>query len=280
MSERNSRVETLLNDIIDDNPPSVAPRSRVEQILTDLINSGSSEVKAQSRIEALLKELDVGGGSTNVLSGTSAPTSEQGSNGMIYLKYFGAITSAITDIRMIITSDFGGSFGVQLSEITLLDSNDSAIVYPSGTTATANFPNYDTTTPAFVIDGSTSTKWLSNGHPSTENPLIITIHLGTPLPVSNINGWAWYSGSDTPARDPRTFVIELSTNNGGTWSQVDAGELNAPAPNRSALAYTANLEIALEAIDATYAKVNGAWQPLIGTDINDINLSNSQEANS
>lgn len=84
-----SRIEELLQAIIDGKSASeLQPaQSRMEQQFIDIITGGHLSGTPQSRAEALLAQIQSGGGGRggSILSGTTPPTSDMGSDGELYL---------------------------------------------------------------------------------------------------------------------------------------------------------------------------------------------------
>lgn len=212
-----------------------------------------------------------GGGSTNILSGSADPTSAQGSNGNIYLKYFLAGEN-ITNVRMVIYGVRTAGSDTQVSEVQLLDSNDNVILWGNGT-ATSNGNVYSSSqTPEKAFDNITNDKWYTNSKPSESVPIWIDFEPDTPIATNTIYSWQWWTGDDSSGRDPVTFDLQLSFDGGNTYIIVDhVDSANIPT-SRNALAYTNEVLIESGAITNTYCKVNGIWQLLIGTNINDVNL--------
>lgn len=219
----------------------------------------------------MLGESGGGGGGVTILSGTDTPSAAQGSNGHLYLKYISSGTT-ITNIRMVIHAVRNSGSDTQVAEVQLYDANGDAISWGAGT-GTSNgtvFTVDQTADKAF--DNITTDKWYTDSRPSLQAPIWIDFAPNTPIPANSVKGWGWYTANDSNNRDPKTFDLLLSFDGGNTYVLIDSAIDASITTNRNELAYTKTFNIVDGAIIATYAKVSGAWQDLIGTDINDITL--------
>lgn len=211
-----------------------------------------------------------GGGSTNILSGSDDPTLAQGSDGDIYLKYLQSGAN-ITNVRMVIYDARTSGGDTQISEVQLLDSNDNVILWGSGT-ATSNGVMTQSEPPSNVFDNLTNDKWYTSSKPDARYPIWIDFEPDVPISTSTVNGWQWWTANDSFGRDPVTFDLQLSFDGGNKYFIVDHAENASITVNRNAIAYTNGLVVENGIIIDTYCKVNGVWQPLIGTNISDVNL--------
>ena len=208
-----------------------------------------------------------GGGSANVLSGTTEPTAAQGYNGAMYLRHISPIAN-VSYIKMTIFATRNSGMGMQLSLVQLLDGEDTVVPWPSGTTVTSNAPSYASGETPQNLLSNTDTEYYTSTNPTVSNPSEIVFDLGTTL---DFNKWRWYTANDTTERDPASFALGVSSD-GESFITID-NQAITPTTNRRTIAYTSAVVVSQGApITDTYAKVNGVWQNLIGTDINDIDL--------
>lgn len=250
------------------------------------------------------------GGSTNVLSGTTAPTAAQGNNGTMYLQYSDAGLKNATgqyintgysgkdNSRYVIdfmlsegqTIKYPTPFGARSAPSAV--NNASYLHLGNGSNYTSGYVawgNYQETTSlgasaiigkrtiielsksayAYTVDGQRTEIPITGGTVTDTTPIGIfsAICNGSLLQDVGISGMVLYSfaiyESDTlvhryvPALDSNDVACvydEVTSqyiyhSGGGTLEYIPEGS-----------------------ISDTYAKVNGTWQELIGTDINDIDL--------
>ena len=149
----------------------------------------------------------------------------------------GEVFTGVNYVRMVISAYHGGSFGVAMAEIQLLDDSGVNIEWPAETTISCNYPPYASAQHVgCLIDGYTNTRYgfLTNGAPSVANPIVITINLPETM---MFDGWRWYTPWDSPGRDPKDFTLEVSVD-GENWYAVDT-VTNCPLnSSRYAIGYT------------------------------------------
>lgn len=204
-----------------------------------------------------------GGGSLNILSGRDEPTDAQGNNGAIYLKY-----------------------GPRLYSIQDLVSSEGALSI--AVSANSYWSGYE---PWKAFTTASNTGWIGNGG----NPHWLQVVTQTDVTIKTISFYAndssrahaisrvGYSEDGTTFTDaPLSSSTMVNRNGKAVLSQGATGKYFRIYFDGSYVSYSypmmEKVKIMAEGqgfvVDATYAKVNGAWQSLIGTDINDINLGN------
>lgn len=251
-----------------------------------------------------------GGGSTNVLSGTTAPISAQGNNGAMYLQYSDAGLKNATgqyintgysgkdNSRYIIdfmlsegqTIKYPTPFGARSAPSAV--NNASYLHLGNGSNYTSGYVawgNYQKATSlgasaiigkritielsksayAYTVDGQRTEVSITGGTITDTTPIGIFTALcnSSPLQDIGISGMVLYSfaiyESDTLVH---RYVPALDSNDVAcVYDEVTSQYIYHSGGGT--LEYTPE-----GSISATYAKVNGAWQSLIGTDIDDINL--------
>lgn len=181
-----------------------------------------------------------GGGSTNILSGTDIPTASVGSEGDIYLQYYPHTTT------------FKQEYIVETTDQIL--STHSSVFKK----LTSDF--------AIAMEIKSSPGWIG--------PIVISPTQGGAAYTSNtaeipviINEETWYfagsnnwnMGIDAPTI-PTNYTALLPHPYTASAAQAWAELLYDSAKADPGMIF------------ASYCKVNGVWQDLIGTDINDVNL--------
>lgn len=248
-----------------------------------------------------------GGGSTNVLSGTSDPSASQGRNGAMYLKYI-AVPSEYTRLEYI-QSDGNQYIDTQYTptaltsvELKLNPQNvqESAILganwamngfflmfyqskfrwhsgssADSGTVAVNTDYVVEVSNTSLTVDDATY--GVSSGSVIQQPIRLFSTTIAGGSGASNTKGRykLYYCNiyengvlvmSLLPAKRKSDDEIGLYDSVGGNF-YINGGSGN----------FVAGAEIATseKPITSAYAKVNGAWQDLIGTDISDIDLGGS-----
>lgn len=220
-------------------------------------------------------DVEVEGGYT-ILFGTDVPTAEYGEDGNIYLRYIGE-NLLITNIRMVIYAVRSYNSDTQIAEIQLLDGNGVIIDWDEGE-ATSNGAVYtQTQTPIKAFDNITNDKWYTNTIPSLDDPVWIDFAPSVPIPLDEVSAWQWWTGGDSIGRDPITFELMLSFDGGANFFRADYIENASITTNRNSLAYTHAISAPNPGeILFAYCKVDGSWQNLIGTNINDVLVNQTE----
>lgn len=274
---------TANNSVVVDVPNSYAAADEGKVVSNgSLVSQGSRTITENGTYDTrLISELTAnisgggGGGSTNILSGTDAPTASVGSDGAIFLQH----SALITNVRMVIYGVRSSGGDTQVTEVELLDENDNVIVWGSGT-ATSNGNVYTSSQQADkAFDGITNNKWYTNSKPSASVPIWIDFEFEEPILLDIVKKWRWYTGGDSPNRDPVTFDLQVKRYGADHYTIIDSAENESITSNRNAVAYTKAVTASTEGdeISNAYLKVNGAWQYLIGSDIDDVNTGGNSE---
>lgn len=246
-----------------------------------------------------------GGGSTNVLSGTAAPTAAQGNNGAMYLQYAGShglpsgydfclyieVTSAgpyidtgvannstaYVELDAQYTENPGNNYGWFGAQTTIeytvntyggvffVNFGAGRTVIPWGEVLSRHIIKVDDT--RVSVDNGAYTGGVNWANTTGRNYYLFAINYsGGALTTANarVYGCKLYNGS-TLVRD---FVpcIRQNDDTVGMYDVVN----NTFYSNAGTGTFVAGPTG--EPVTNAYAKVNGTWQDLIGTDINDINL--------
>ena len=128
---------------------------------------------------------------------------------------------------------------VQMSEISFTDANDAAFTFPTGTTVTATATATSGTSPAYIIDGNTNTKYCGNWSSSGVS-LNIDLGFGNTIDVSKYIKFNWYTANDATDRDPYTWEL-YGINNAGTEILLCSRTAYTPTSDRKALADTVSI---------------------------------------
>lgn len=245
-----------------------------------------------------------GGGSTNVLSGTTAPTAAQGDNGAIYLQYRGTpvLPSGYTLIESIeftgrqyintgipantadLTVDlvyrptsgytqeaivFGADWSTTGYFLMLYNGkwrfHSRGGVVDDGTADVVNYSHIRTTPSLLTVNGTDYAVSGSSANSSNNLLLGYNASQGGRYGRGTLNSMAMYSGSTLlrefwPVLDDNNVPCLYDAVSGTTYYNAGSGDFQYTTGT------TGN------GVTNTYAKVNGTWQDLIGTDISDIDL--------
>lgn len=214
----------------------------------------------------------VPGGSTNILSGTDAPTANIGSDGDVYLQH----SNLVTNVRMVIYETRTTTSDTQVAEVALFDANDNAIAWGNGSASSNGNVYTSSQTADKAFNGITNDKWYTNSKPDPSNPIWIDFEFDTPQDLSSVAKWGWYTGGDSTGRDPVTFAFMAKMYGTNDYVVLDSAEDEIITTSRDTLAYTKAVSFpsSNDIISSAYLKVSGAWQNLIGSDIDDVDTGN------
>lgn len=120
-----SRIETLLNALLNGDTANIKPRSRIEVFLSALLTGTTPNIKPQSRAEAYLATLCANGGSG---SGGSAP------NYLYYSKRTLTFAEANTQIRL--TLPYEDTEAIYRVTCKQVDGSDVSLTITDWTTST------------------------------------------------------------------------------------------------------------------------------------------------
>lgn len=215
-----------------------------EEYIYDVKNNG-----------AYLRIVEVqGGGGITILSGTTEPTSSQGADGQIYLKCgengvdlstftfrnTGGVTCVSSKYALIYTYNSGSSIGAESRlQMDLTDVNELKFT-------------------------------LSKFHKNYDNSRTIKVYIENTLdPASNwISSSSLIPDAEISTNDTtNTYTVDVSSYTGNYWIVVTSHGVSGEFRD---LVIDGN--IVEKYILNSFLKVNGTWQELIGSDIDDVNL--------
>lgn len=243
-----------------------------------------------------------GGGGVTILSGNTEPSAGQGSNGAIYLKYHASILpSGYTDAEYIV---FAGAqyFDTGISANTA-DLRVVATLMPTATSEQAFYGGAWSENGFFLMAYGGKYRWHSGGK-AVDGPSIVVgewVEIESNKSELIVDGTTYALTSPSGTDQSYNLTIGSVTSDlRGNMAHMQSKEFKlysgttlladfVPAVDssnvpcfldvvRDATYYSAGSAFAAGptlpdgAVEAAYAKVNGVWQPLVGTDINDINL--------
>lgn len=219
-----------------------------------------------------------GGGSTNILSGTQSPTSSQGTNGVIYLKY-GSILEVDSFTKLYSTSIPFGTNGSSVAARLAINDETSHRNLQAGGWNASGMAYYDSENQIGAYAGysfggplSLSKVKLWLGRYSGQNA---TLYATVQYLDSND---AWHDVetlSISPSISYPSCIFEVGLDPsvpmyGVRWIHKDSP--NKSGGNNITFAGMTVYGNTNGAITNAFAKVEGSWQDLIGTDIDDIDL--------
>lgn len=188
-----------------------------------------------------------GGSSGNILSGTAEPTAAVGSNGDIYLRY--------TNVNMYEDSGLGW-YGKK--EYIVKDTTTNLW---RGWTKSNTVPSV-----AVTYHGG---GWYGVEQVSTDPEGVKHTNNTSPIGSATIDGVTWYmSTHNSWDRSEDTHDIPLFED--PTGGSYDSPAILIPLILDAAGVRVGTMPTASNIITAAYCKVNGVWQDLIGTDIDDV----------
>ena len=209
-------------------------------------------------ISELVANVSGGGGSTNILSGTDIPASSVGENGAVYLllaesqdftqlslKKEYSMSAVQYENSVVFSYGSGENIGAQVyRQIDLTDINTIACHAKAFNGQYATAYSTQKFSPILLIENTVN--------PAQAFPINTSI--------VSANGETYRLESNS---DEQTFVADVSELTGNYWVVLSCAGCTATF---SELYYSGNTTIG-----KAYLKVEGAWQNLIGSDINDVN---------
>lgn len=181
---------------------------------------------------------------------------------------------------------------MQMADLKIFDANDNQYSWGSSTVTIDEYNCHPITStdesPEKLIDDNINTKCItSNSNLTSTTPIKITIELETPIDIDTYNVYKWYTGNDEPGRDPVTWTIYGSYNNGTPEKLSEVTDVEIP-DSRQALAYTGSLtyeqerivklehlDVIKDYIDNEVDKIDNDYIKKIGTDyIKSVNNAN------
>lgn len=160
----------------------------------------------------------------------------------------------ITNIRFFATNKRGTDTYFQMSELEFYDASDNLITfsdvaaYIGESSSTPNYPvASDNVTKLF--DGDTTTKmccyWAADG-------IRVDMTLASAITGDLLKTYRYCTGNDFPARDPVSWNVFASSDNGTTWFKIDTRS-NATVPStRNAYTDRFGISIGTQSINIKY----------------------------
>lgn len=204
-----------------------------------------------------------GGGGSTIKRGTSAPTSAQGSNGQVYLQTIKGERQDLSTFNIsvensgcmefknfenTIYSKYIGGQNIAAQAYKQVDLTDIDEIQITVKTSAPSYDNYSTPrfSPLLIIENTTN--------PANDWPALYSI--------ISANGETYRVSTQG---DTETFIADVSGLTGNYWIVISCIGVTT---EWSDLYFNSNADS--EIIYKSYAKVSGAWQDLIGTEIEDI----------
>lgn len=220
--------------------------------IADAIRAKTGKVASMTPLEMPQEIASIsGGGGVTILSGTSEPTSAQGNNGQIYLKY-SIVGENLTEFTNAVQSDMSIIKSLEKVEITYRGGqNIGAEVYKQ-----IDLTDIDEIKITIYCGNNAYNNDFTNRHPR----LVITTSNPSQYPTSP--AVAEVSTKNTS----QDFTIDVSSYTGTYYVIFTSNGCDAIFSEFIIDGDSSNLVI------ESKLKVNGNWQNLIGSDFNDVNL--------
>lgn len=183
-----------------------------------------------------------GGGGGDYIAGDAITIEREGS------------VVSITNLRFFITGYRSSDTYTQMSELEFYDISNNLITFSS----VAAYQGNSTSPPAYPVasdnvdklfDGNTTTKMCCN---RPGNGLRIDMTLTTPITASNLATYRYCTGNDFPARDPVSWTLYASSDNGSTWFEIDSKESESITTTRNAFTSSYPIIIGRLSINVKY----------------------------
>lgn len=160
----------------------------------------------------------------------------------------------ITNLRFFATGKRSSDTYFQLSELEFYDESDNVITFSSvaayiGETSTP--PNYPVTADNVtkLFDGDTTTKmccyWSDAG-------IRVDMELSTAITASDLKSYRYCTGNDFPARDPVSWTVLASSDNGSTWFVIDTKSNESIPTNRNVYTQSYSISVGTQSINVKY----------------------------
>ena len=203
-----------------------------------------------------------------ILTGTSAPSNDEGHDGDIYLRRVGP--HAYKYLKFEIFEHKGSDNYTQLSAIRFKSDSNTYFDMLNWATARSNKPNYNATQPTLcLVDENVYSVALWKHVPTAQDPIIVYIDLFNPMNVDSYKWFEIWTAGDAEARDPSRWKLSAS-NDKFDWVVLnDRSDSSYSMPSaRNSIGYSTTIDDAVEgrddtAINKRYYKYNGTWIPLL-----------------
>ncbi len=165
-----------------------------------------------------------------------------------------AVDVPITNIRFFATGKRAGDNYFQMSELEFYDTSDNLITfsdvaaYIGETSSTPNYPVASENV-AKLFDGNTTTKmccyWSDAG-------IRVDMTLTSAIMSDLLKSYRYCTGNDFPSRDPVSWTVLASSDNGATWFTIDTRS-NATVPStRNAYTNSFSVSVIKRTINVKY----------------------------
>ena len=160
----------------------------------------------------------------------------------------------ITNIRFFVTNKRGTDTYFQMSELEFYDASDQLITFSTVAAyigESSSTPNYPVASENVtkLFDGNTTTKmccyWPAEG-------IRVDMTLASSITGDLLKTYRYCTGNDFPARDPVSWNVFASSDNGTTWFKIDTRS-NATIPStRNAYTDRFGISIGTQSINVKY----------------------------
>ena len=165
-----------------------------------------------------------------------------------------AVNVPITNIRFFATSKRSNDRYFQMSELEFYDTSDQLITFSDvaayiGESSSA--PNYPVASENVtkLFDGDTTTKmccyWSDEG-------IRVDMTLTFAIMSDLLKSYRYCTGNDFPARDPVTWTVFASSDNGATWFTIDTRSDEAVPSTRNAYTNSFSTSVNKQTINVKY----------------------------
>lgn len=220
--------------------------------IADAIRAKTGKVASMTPLEMPQEIASIsGGGGVTILSGTENPTANQGVDGQIYLKY-SIVGENLTEFTNAVQSDMSIIKSLEKVEITYKGGmNIGAEVYKQ-----IDLTDIDELKLTIHCGNNAYSSDFSNRHPR----LVITTANPNNFPTSPV------SAEVSTPNTTQDFTIDVSSYTGTYYIIFTSNGCDAIFSSFIIDGDSSNL------VTESKLKVNGSWQNLIGSDIDDVNL--------
>lgn len=165
-----------------------------------------------------------------------------------------AVNVPITNIRFFATSKRSNDRYFQMSELEFYDTSDQlitfsdAVAYIGESSSTPNYPVASENVTK-LFDGDTTTKmccyWSDEG-------IRVDMTLTSAIMSDLLKSYRYCTGNDFPARDPVTWTVFASSDNGATWFTIDTRSDEAVPSTRNAYTNSFSVLVSKQTINVKY----------------------------
>lgn len=160
----------------------------------------------------------------------------------------------ITNLRFFATAKRSSDTYFQMSELEFYDTSDNVITFSS----VAAYVGESSSSPSYPVAADNVTK-LFDGDITTkmccywyDDGIRIDMVLTTPITVGTLKSYRYCTGNDFPARDPVSWTVFASSDNGLTWFTIDTKENESIPTDRNTYTISFPVIIGIQAINVKY----------------------------